>query len=118
MGLNDWMGAFGRARTLDLSHDLERGYESALLIQSIELEHYNPPKRGAVENPTWRLVRSVRSLHADVEARYVSKRDVGVDGAMVEIEFIARRPGPFEGLLEIETATGKGTVPFAFFAVK
>ncbi|MFM7394278.1 MAG: proton extrusion protein PcxA, partial [Cyanobium sp.] len=41
MGLNDWMGAFGRARTLDLSHDLERGYESALLIQSIELEHYN-----------------------------------------------------------------------------
>jgi hypothetical protein len=84
----------------------------------IELEHYNPPKRGAVENPTWRLVRSVRSLHADVEARYVSKRDVGVDGAMVEIEFIARRPGPFEGLLEIETATGKGTVPFAFFAVK
>jgi hypothetical protein len=41
MGLNDWMGRFGRARTLDLSRDLERGYEAALLIQSIELEHYN-----------------------------------------------------------------------------
>lgn len=41
MGLTDWMGAFGRARTLDLSHHLERGYEAALLIQSLELEHYN-----------------------------------------------------------------------------
>lgn len=41
MGLTDWTGAFGRAQKRDLSHDLERGYESALLIQSIELEHYN-----------------------------------------------------------------------------
>jgi hypothetical protein len=35
------MGSFGRAQALDLSNDLERGYEAALLIQSIELEHYN-----------------------------------------------------------------------------
>lgn len=41
MGLTDWTGAFGRAQARDLSHDLERGYEAALLIQSIELEHYN-----------------------------------------------------------------------------
>jgi hypothetical protein len=41
MGLTDWIGAFGRASSLDLSNDLERGYEAALLIQSIELEHYN-----------------------------------------------------------------------------
>ena len=41
MGLSNWMGTFGRAQSLDLSSDLERGYESALLIQSIELEHYN-----------------------------------------------------------------------------
>lgn len=41
MGLTDWMGTFGRARSLDLSADLERGYEAALLIQSIEMEHYN-----------------------------------------------------------------------------
>jgi hypothetical protein len=41
MGLTDWIGAFGRADELELSHQLERGYESALLIQSIELEHYN-----------------------------------------------------------------------------
>jgi len=41
MGLTDWIGAFGRAETLDLNSDLERGYEAALLIQSIELEYYN-----------------------------------------------------------------------------
>jgi hypothetical protein len=41
MGLTDWISTFGRARSLDLSSDLERGYEAALLIQSIELEHYN-----------------------------------------------------------------------------
>jgi hypothetical protein len=41
MGLTDWMGAFRRADSLDVSSDLERGYEAALLIQTIELEHYN-----------------------------------------------------------------------------
>ena len=41
MALNDWIGTFGRAGAVDLTSQLERGYESALLIQSIELEHYN-----------------------------------------------------------------------------
>ena len=41
MALNDWIGAFGRAESLDLTNQLDRGYEAALLIQSIELEHYN-----------------------------------------------------------------------------
>lgn len=41
MALNDWIGAFGRADAVDLTNQLDRGYESALLIQSIELEHYN-----------------------------------------------------------------------------
>lgn len=41
MGLTDWIGAFGQAKSRDLSSDLERGYEAALQIQSIELEHYN-----------------------------------------------------------------------------
>jgi hypothetical protein len=41
MALNDWIGAFGRAESVDLTNQLDRGYESALLIQSIELEHYN-----------------------------------------------------------------------------
>ncbi|MFQ6537201.1 MULTISPECIES: proton extrusion protein PcxA [Aphanothece] len=41
MALTDWLGAFRRAEAHDVSHDLDRGYEAALLIQSIELEHYN-----------------------------------------------------------------------------
>jgi hypothetical protein len=50
MALTDWTGAFGRAQKRDLSHDLDRGYESALLIQSIELEHYNDrPVRPEIE---------------------------------------------------------------------
>jgi hypothetical protein len=41
MGLTDWMGSLDRARATDVSLDLERAYEAALLIQSLELEYYN-----------------------------------------------------------------------------
>ena len=40
MAFNNWIGTFGRAQDVDVSNQLERGYEAALLIQSIELEHY------------------------------------------------------------------------------
>jgi hypothetical protein len=93
-----------------------RGSVGAPHKSEIELEHYNPPKRGAVENPAWREVRAVKSLNPDVEVKFVGKRDAGADGAMLEVELTAKRGGPIEGLLEIETATGKGTVPFAYFA--
>jgi len=93
-----------------------RGQVGAPHRTEIELEHYNPPKRGAVENPAWREVRSVRSLDPALEVKYLGKRDAGADGTMLEVEFTARRAGPIEGLLEIETATGTGTVPFAYFA--
>ena len=93
-----------------------RGAVGAGTKTELELEHYNPPKRGAVENPAWRDVKSVRSLNPDVDVRFVAKRDVGADAAMVEIELTPKRAGPIEGVLEIETATGKGPVAFAFFA--
>jgi len=41
MGLTDWMGSFEKARGSELSYQLERAYESALLIQCFELEYYN-----------------------------------------------------------------------------
>jgi hypothetical protein len=41
MGLTDWIGSFDRASASDLSNNLERAYEAALLIQSLELEYYN-----------------------------------------------------------------------------
>ena len=70
MGLTNWMGAFGRAGSLDLSSDLERGYESALLIQSIELEHYNDrPVRPELELSIPRSVQSqvLRRFRAALE---------------------------------------------------
>ncbi len=41
MALSDWMGTFRKARSIDLDNNLERAYEAALLIQSLELEYYN-----------------------------------------------------------------------------
>ncbi|MEB3198950.1 MAG: proton extrusion protein PcxA [Synechococcaceae cyanobacterium] len=65
MGLSNWISAFGRARTLDLSNDLERGYESALLIQSIELEYYNDrPVRPELE------LRIPKAMQAQVLRRF------------------------------------------------
>ncbi|MFM8604776.1 MAG: proton extrusion protein PcxA [Cyanobium sp.] len=65
MGLSDWMGSFGRACATDLSRDLERGYEAALLIQSIELEYYNDrPVRPELE------LRLPRATQAQVLRRF------------------------------------------------
>jgi len=65
MGLTNWMGAFGRASSIDLSHDLERGYEAALQIQSIELEHYNDrPVRPDLE------LRLPRAMQAQLLRRF------------------------------------------------
>ena len=40
MALRNWINTFGQANALDLTSDLDRGYEAALLIQSLELEYY------------------------------------------------------------------------------
>jgi len=65
MGLTDWLGTFGRAQSLDLSNDLERGYEAALQIQGIELEHYNDrPVRAELE------LRLPRGMQAQILRRF------------------------------------------------
>ena len=59
MGLTDWIGAFGKANSRDLSSDLERGYEAALQIQNIELEHYNDrPVRAELELPVSKAMQA------------------------------------------------------------
>ena len=40
MASRNWIGLFSRSQAADVSGDLERGYEAALLIQSLELEYY------------------------------------------------------------------------------
>ena len=65
MALGDWIGTFGKAQSMDLSSDLERGYEAALEIQSIELEHYNDrPVRPELE------LRIPRQVQAQVLRRF------------------------------------------------
>ena len=42
MSRRNWIGLFSKNnQSSDLTSDLERGYEAALLIQSLELEYYN-----------------------------------------------------------------------------
>lgn len=65
MGISNWISAFGRAQSLDLSNDLERGYESALLIQSLEMEYYNDrPVRPELE------LRIPKAMQAQVLRRF------------------------------------------------
>ncbi len=40
MASRNWIGLFSRSQAADVTGDLERGYEAALLIQSLELEYY------------------------------------------------------------------------------
>ena len=40
MALRNWINTFGQANSRDINSDLDRGYEAALLIQSLELEYY------------------------------------------------------------------------------
>jgi hypothetical protein len=81
----------------------------------LELEHYNPAKKGAVERPDWNQVKAVRSLIPGVEVAFKGKRDLP-NAAVLAVEVNATHGGMFEGEIEIETATGKGRVPFALFA--
>jgi len=92
------------------------GHNGTATETEIELEHYNPPKKGAIERPDWCDVKAVRSLIPGVDVKFVSKRDVGKDAAMVKVAVTAAHGGTFEGELEIETATGTGRVPFTYFA--
>ena len=40
MSRRNWINLFSNSQAIELSSDLERGYEAALLIQSLELEYY------------------------------------------------------------------------------
>ena len=82
----------------------------------IDLDHYNPAKKGAIERVDWSAVKAVRSLSPIADAAFISKRDVGADVVVVKLAITPKQPGPIEGELEIETATGTGRVPFTIFA--
>jgi len=72
MGLSNWIGTLTKGKgdsttngTIRINHDLERGYEAALMIQSIELEHYNDrPVRPELE------LRLPKGMQAQVLRRF------------------------------------------------
>ncbi len=79
MGLSNWIGSFAKGNgdsttntnsstnssTIRINHDLERAYEAALVIQSIELEHYNDrPVRPELE------LRLPKGMQAQVLRRF------------------------------------------------
>lgn len=41
MGLNDWLGAFSRAQSRQISRDLQRAVQAARTIEAIERDHFN-----------------------------------------------------------------------------
>ena len=92
------------------------GHNGSPTTVELELEHYNPAKKGAVERADWSEVKSVRSLVDGVTVKLVSQRTVPGDAAVLKLEVVADRGGAFEGELEVETATGRGRVPFTFSA--
>ena len=44
MSNRNWIGLFSKGQDSNLTNELERGYEAALLIQSLELEFYGDRK--------------------------------------------------------------------------
>ena len=75
------------------------------------LKHYNPRARGAIQQPQWGVVGGMRSLSGSLDITYVSttilsREDVKV---LFTVTPSAGFQGPIYDLIEVETATGKGT---------
>ena len=79
----------------------------------VVIAHYNPRKRGAVENPMWRNVKAVRSLSPEVTARMIAVTPISRDELRVRFSITpaADFSGPLHAFLEIETETGVGAFP-------
>ena len=76
------------------------------------LKHYNPRARGAIQQPQWSEVQSVRSLSGDLDVSYLGWTALTPEESKV---LFSVRPangftGPLYDLLEVRTATGQGTV--------
>ena len=78
------IGFFSRSKAFDLSNDLERSYEAALLIQSLELEYYGDRQRPELELFVPRSVQATSPCSAllfkSAEARSTVLRPTGSAG--------------------------------------
>ena len=66
MAGRNWLGTFGGTKSFNVNSELDRGYEAALLIQSLELEYYGDrPIRPDLELSVASTVQAtiLRKLH-------------------------------------------------------
>ncbi len=76
------------------------------------IEHYNPKGKGAVVRPDWSEVKSVRSLTPQFTAELTGTRPGSKDdlALLLKVSPTAGAKGLIYGMVEVETATGKGQV--------
>jgi hypothetical protein len=76
----------------------------------VVLQHYNPSGRGAVVKPTWRNIRSIRSLSPEATADMVSVTPISRDDIRVGFSLTPDpgHVGPLDAQIEIVTDTGSG----------
>lgn len=81
-------------------------------LLELVLKHYNPRARGAIQQPQWAEVRSVKSLSGALEVQYLGSTVLTTEE--VKISFSVRpaagAAGPLYDLIEVRTETGQGTV--------
>ena len=81
----------------------------------VQLDHYNPRGRGAIDRPDWSKSLSVRSLDPRIDATLVSSNIASPEqlDAVIRIRF----KGPAEPLLyapiQVSTATGTAVLEIA-----
>ena len=87
MSRRNWVNFFSRGQGFDLTNDLERGYESALLIQNLELEFYGD-----------RLVRSDVELGVpkSVQASILRRFRAALLICRTTLESVERNRGQFD----------------------
>lgn len=79
-------------------------------VVPIVIEHYNPRGKGAIVRPDWAEVKAVRSLSPQLTATLDGIRPGGKDdlAVLIRVSPTAGVNGVIYGMVEIETATGKG----------
>ena len=70
MSRRNWINLFSNSQSTELPSDLERGYEAALLIQSLELEYYGDRRiRPDLKLSVPRSVQLNRARYGELEVR-------------------------------------------------
>ncbi len=86
---------------------------------TVDLEHYNPKARGAVERPEWAAVKSVQGLSTGATASFVKAVP---EGDHVAVTFTLTPSASVSGFLwvpvQVTTDTGSGIVPVVAFVAR